>query len=233
MAFTSTKMGLRIWNLLTDLYDHAQLADNWTKVDYHDHSPGKGVQVPTEGLADAAVTGTKLAAAVDPSGAYTSSKPILRAGGILSGAAAAATYPLRVDFGGPLAAVPVAAATSIAYLDPDNWAAGGRVVRYVLRGSIITNAVAPTSTYAYALFPVATWGGASGATPTVATLGAAVTGSTTANIAAPALGGPSTPVSIEFDAPTVGWYVLGMVQTGASVANANIAMVATLFAKQV
>lgn len=51
---TSSKMGLRIWDNLLDNYDHEQLADNWAKVDAHDHTNGRGVLIPTEGLADAA-----------------------------------------------------------------------------------------------------------------------------------------------------------------------------------
>lgn len=63
MAITSPNMGLKVWNLLTDPYDHAQLADNWAKVDQHDHSTGKGAQIPTGGIADGAVTADKI----DPS----------------------------------------------------------------------------------------------------------------------------------------------------------------------
>jgi hypothetical protein len=232
MAFTSAKMGLRIWNLLTDLYDHAQLADNWAKVDYHDHSPGKGVQIPTEGIADAAVTAAKLSATTDPSGAYTSGKMNFRAGGGLVGSAAAGTYILRNDFGA-LTVVPVPAATSAIYLDPNDWTASGRVVRYVLRASLLTNAVAPTASYQFAMFPVATWGGASGVAPTVATVGAAVTGSTSTTIAAPPATTMNGPTVTEFDAPAAGWYVLGLIQTGASVANANVTVFGTLLAKQV
>jgi hypothetical protein len=62
MAYISDKMGLRVWDQLNDPYDHDQLADNWNKISYHDHTPGRGVQIPTEGLADGAVTAAKLAA---------------------------------------------------------------------------------------------------------------------------------------------------------------------------
>jgi hypothetical protein len=64
MALTTPKMGLRVWDQLTDPYDHNQLADNWAKVDFHDHTPGRGVQVPTEGIADASITIAKLDPAV-------------------------------------------------------------------------------------------------------------------------------------------------------------------------
>jgi hypothetical protein len=53
---TEPNMGLKIWNNLTDPYDHAQLADNWAKVAVHDHSGNKGVQIPTAGIADGAIT---------------------------------------------------------------------------------------------------------------------------------------------------------------------------------
>lgn len=54
-------MSLRIWNDLLDNYDHEQLANNWAKVDAHDHSPGRGVLIPTEGISEGAVTHSLLA----------------------------------------------------------------------------------------------------------------------------------------------------------------------------
>lgn len=63
---TSAKLGLRIWNLLLDPYDHEQLADNWAKVDAHDHSPGRGVLIPTEGIALEAISFPLLAASIFP-----------------------------------------------------------------------------------------------------------------------------------------------------------------------
>ena len=57
---TSAHMVLKVWNLLEDPYDHEQLADNWAKVDSHDHSPGRGVLIPTEGIANEAITSELL-----------------------------------------------------------------------------------------------------------------------------------------------------------------------------
>ncbi len=74
MATVSPKMGLRVWNLLTDPYDHDQLADNWFKVDFHDHTNGRGVQIPTEGIADGAVTRAKLAAGAVGTESLTATK---------------------------------------------------------------------------------------------------------------------------------------------------------------
>lgn len=63
---TSAKMSLRIWNLLLDPYDHEQLADNWAKVDAHDHSPGRGVLIPTEGIAPEAISFPLIAKSTFP-----------------------------------------------------------------------------------------------------------------------------------------------------------------------
>jgi hypothetical protein len=54
-------MGLTIWNNLADPYNHEQLAGNFSKLDQHDHSPGRGNQIPTGGIADGAVTAAKMA----------------------------------------------------------------------------------------------------------------------------------------------------------------------------
>lgn len=58
---TTNNMGLKVWNLVTDAYDHAQIADNWAKVDQHDHSGNRGVQIPTGGIEDGAITNPKRA----------------------------------------------------------------------------------------------------------------------------------------------------------------------------
>jgi len=54
-------MGLRVWDLSSDSYDHTQLANNWLAVDTHDHTTGKGLQIPSGGLADGSITTAKLA----------------------------------------------------------------------------------------------------------------------------------------------------------------------------
>jgi hypothetical protein len=61
MAFNSPNMSLRVWDLSTDGYSHAELAANWNKVDTHDHSPGKGVKIGTSGILNGAITGALLA----------------------------------------------------------------------------------------------------------------------------------------------------------------------------
>lgn len=62
MAGSTANMGLRQWNLTTDFFESGNLSSNWTKVDTHDHTTGKGVLIPTGGIQNSAITASKLAA---------------------------------------------------------------------------------------------------------------------------------------------------------------------------
>jgi hypothetical protein len=65
--FITPFMGLTAWDLGDDPYDHTQLAANFDALDGHDHTSGKGRQIPKDGIANSAIDGTKLAAnAVNP-----------------------------------------------------------------------------------------------------------------------------------------------------------------------
>jgi hypothetical protein len=221
-----------IWNLLTDLYDHAQLADNWAKVDYHDHSPGKGVQIPTEGIADAAITGDKLAAALDPTAAYATIKPILRAGGIATNSGpAAGTWVLSPSMGTLSSNATPWAASAHFYFDPAEWAAAGYSPVLKLRASLLNNSVAPATNYVFGVYPVSAFGGGSGANPNVTTLGTVLAGSTVTHTA-PAASAFVTN-TVEFAAPTAGSYVVGVAQSGTAAANSMPFFQATLGARQV
>jgi hypothetical protein len=50
MAYASTFMGLAVWDLDSDPYDHNDLVANWEAVDQHDHTPGKGAPLPIEAI---------------------------------------------------------------------------------------------------------------------------------------------------------------------------------------
>jgi hypothetical protein len=220
MAFTSSKMGLRIWNLLTDLYDHTQLADNWAKVDYHDHSPGKGVQIPTEGLADAAVTVPKLASTVDPSGAYSTYRTYWRGTWNPAVAGAAGTYAIYP--GGGVAAGAANSAICIFYIDPADFVNPGRSAYMRMELEVATNGVSPTATWAAALYPITAVSGASGTYPAT-TLGTLITGST-ATVGLPAANTVTRGASIDFAVPVAGTYSVAIVQTGTMTAGAAVAV---------
>lgn len=75
MALTTPKMGLRAWDQPSDAFDHDQLADNMAKLDFHDHSPGRGQQIPTEGIRDGAITSAKLSGTISVAdGSITTAK---------------------------------------------------------------------------------------------------------------------------------------------------------------
>lgn len=59
--FVTPNMGLTAWDLGADPYDHAQLAANFAAIDSHDHTAGHGIQIPTDGILNAAITAAKLA----------------------------------------------------------------------------------------------------------------------------------------------------------------------------
>lgn len=58
MAVTPN-MGLVKWSELSDPYDHTQLSGNFQKIDEHDHTATHGVQIPTGGIKDLALTTAK------------------------------------------------------------------------------------------------------------------------------------------------------------------------------
>lgn len=59
--FVTPNMGLTAWDLGTDPYDHSQLASNFSQIDLHNHTSGKGLQIPTDGIQNSAVTSVKIA----------------------------------------------------------------------------------------------------------------------------------------------------------------------------
>src|SRR5947207_2200605 len=57
---TTTNMALISWTVGSDPFSHTQLAGNWSKIDVHDHTSGKGVKIPLGGLDIGAVDSTAL-----------------------------------------------------------------------------------------------------------------------------------------------------------------------------
>lgn len=58
---TTPSMGLKRWNDPNDIFSYTELSDNFALLDSHDHTTGKGVQIPTGGIANLAVTDTQIA----------------------------------------------------------------------------------------------------------------------------------------------------------------------------
>jgi hypothetical protein len=61
MAITTPSMGLKRWDQPNDIFSYVELSDNLALLDAHDHSAGKGVQIPTAGIVNNAIDATKLA----------------------------------------------------------------------------------------------------------------------------------------------------------------------------
>lgn len=62
MAITTPNMKLNVWNSLTDVYDHSQLASNFIAIDAHDHGSNGGAQIDgSVAIKDASIPGSKMA----------------------------------------------------------------------------------------------------------------------------------------------------------------------------
>lgn len=63
MAAITPNMGLTQWTGVNDNFNHSALSANFAALDAHNHtgSPNSGVQIPTGGLVNLAVTAAKLA----------------------------------------------------------------------------------------------------------------------------------------------------------------------------
>jgi hypothetical protein len=106
-----------------------------------------------------------------------------------------------------LALAGVGSANAAFYLDPaDMPDVVGRTKKVRIRATCVVNATAPTSTFQVQLRNVATWGGAAGAAPTIATVNANL--GSNASFAAPAGGSAAaaTPGNL-IDFPAAGFYV--------------------------
>lgn len=58
----TTNLSLRVWDGLMDNFNHVELAQNWDKIDAHDHTgDDKGLPIPQGGLAASAVDGPAIA----------------------------------------------------------------------------------------------------------------------------------------------------------------------------
>lgn len=203
MALTSPKMGLRIWNRLQDPFDHAQLADNFSKIDFHDHSPGRGTQIPSEGLADALITHAKLSAEV--AATFTSWRNNRVGHGATIGASVAATNTT-------LTVGAVAGGMGPFYIDPADFAVAGRTTEFRVRGNVITNGTAPAANFTIGLYPITAWTGNAPST-LGAVLGAAVHNAPAANSRLTTAGAAFT--------PTAGWYLLGVAHNATTAAGSS------------
>lgn len=84
-------MGLATWDQPLDPYNYQQLSNNWQILDFHDHSPGRGVLINSQGIAVGAIHAANLAG-----GAVT---PAAISGGVQSLAYRAASGAVSANYG--------------------------------------------------------------------------------------------------------------------------------------
>jgi hypothetical protein len=184
-------MGLTRWDQPNDTFSYTELSDNFNLIDLHDHTSTKGVQIPSDGLANLAVTETKIA-----NNAITVNKvlnatltdaklaspnngvwhTILSAQGRITPLGAPGLYVM--GNGGTTLAL-----ASGNLFNPYDWfplhinvtdyAVAGKTAEFRFKAMTMINSVAPASNYTFGLAPVTAVAGASGNTIT-ATLGTVV-----------------------------------------------------------
>lgn len=169
------------------------------------------------------------------SAAFTTWKSIGWAGSSVNNTFAAGTYLIHPtsDVSSTVVGVAVAGTAGLAfYLDPSDYLANSRTTKYRIRWVCITNGTAPAANFTPGLYPVATFGAPAATSPTIATLGTVVSGSTVV-FTAPALGTQTVTLSTEFNAPAAGHFAFGVVTSATPAANSQTMLLAQLQMRQV
>ena len=131
---------------------------------------------------------------------------------------------------GQIAVAGAASTYAAFYLNPADYAISGRTTNIRLSAVVFTNAVAPVSNITLGLYPIATFGGASAAAPTIASLSAAVM---TAAINAPAATSANQASSAATAFPAAGFYAVAVTFSAVFAANAQVSVRAKLQAQAV
>lgn len=254
-------MGLVKWDQINDPFSHDQLAANFQAVDDHDHTPGRGKQVPAGGLAPLSVSAANLQDSTFTTekiadGAVTSDKianGTITAGKLASNAAIAdsqlaspnnGVYRLLCQetvlftdsqsssgtYGNTLSgstlkvdgSTTTASALRLFYFDDADYAISGKTQKLRVRAQCLTNATTPTGlTYTVGLYPISAIAG--GADVLVYTAGTVTTGSTIAFSSLTA-STKTQNVTSTFTIPSDGYYVLLVASSGATTADARVAI---------
>lgn len=243
---TEPYMGLKIWNNLTDPYDHAQLADNWAKVAQHDHSGGKGLQIGSGGILDGAITASKLSAALTTTPSDASVTMAKLASDVIANYEPAfATYKVihtvsayhtsTISGSGTWLITPALSTntltnllgSNIFYFDPARYVAGARTTKLNLEAVVVVGATAPAITLTFGVYPITSIGAGN------VNLGAVQSGSTIA-FASPGANSLNQNVSGDFNAPgSAGYYGIAVAASGASAASPTVQMVGRIGLRQI
>jgi hypothetical protein len=162
MAFVSPRMSLKVWNAPSDPYDHEQLADNFLKLDMHDHSPGRGTIISSTGIANGAITSAHLAPGIDPISSYTTYKALRHGIAQLPAASVAQAYILGTWLPSAIPLTGATAPNSVFYIDPTDYAVTNRTTYFRIRSTIlVSSATAPGGGFSVALQQITSTSGTS------------------------------------------------------------------------
>lgn len=240
MAVTLLNMGLRQWNLGTDTFSYTELASNFSAIDNHDHTTGKGLQVPTGGIVDAAITNAKLASnAVDAtkivSGSISDAKlsspnnPVYRdlytRTTKISGALAAGTYLFGESGTGVPVGVDSGSSVAVLYLAASDFSVGGLATRLNIRVTCTVNQTAPAQTFVIGLYPISSVGGT---TSTNQRWNVGTVAGNQATFTTPAANSLSNVSAADFAIPSDGYYALGYTNSGTVATGSGVTLTARL-----
>jgi hypothetical protein len=169
-------MGITTWPNGSDNFSFSVFANNWQLVDDHDHTAGKGLQIPSNGIANSAITSAKIAA-----GAVTDDKlaspsssvwrsVLVAASGTFDNNTGSETlgHSGDIDGGYKFFTVPELAVGSTGvplvpylfrYISADHDIAG-KTTQFRLRAAIGANSVAAGVTFDFSLRPLTAYSGA-------------------------------------------------------------------------
>lgn len=232
MSVTTTNMSLKRWNLSGDGFSYTELSDNFNLIDAHDHTTGKGLQIPTAGIANSAVTLAKLATnSVDATKVLDASitdtelaspnnavwRPIFTYSAPITATASGTYYPGLTGFSSGLSSTVRMFPWSLTAA-----AVAGKTTRWRTRTIAATNGTAPGQTFTIGVVPITASGGV--ANTLTLTAGAAIA---TSVVTTPAANSIVPVTGSTISAPATGLYLLSVDLSGAVVANAvlNLATV--------
>lgn len=89
MATTKTEMGLKLWDAPGDFFSYAELSQNFTKINDHDHTSGKGMPLGPNTVAASQLQDNAVGANKIQDGVVTAAKLGAGAGKFTSGLASA------------------------------------------------------------------------------------------------------------------------------------------------
>jgi hypothetical protein len=142
------------------------------------------------------------------------------------------TYGLYPAAGSASAAWTTGLAPYSFYLNPADYLANARTTKLRLRAQCVVNGAAPGTNIVPGLYPVSSFGGASGASPTIAGVGTVITGSTVI-FTTPAASSNTVSTSTEFNAPAAAAYVFMAAIGGGFAAGSQVSLMLQLQMRQV